>query len=698
MDQKTKVKEKLKVESLYKISQIAARSAGLDDLWDPLFEEILKIMCVDAGTLLILEDSRLIRKVAVGLDPEIMKEPPIEIGEGISGKVAETKKPIVHKDLSKAQIASKIVGRRDFHSLITVPMMTRNQLVGIMSIFTKKERKFSDQDLSLFSTIANQAAMAIVSIENTKLIEENLVQIRQLTALNEIAKTVSHFTNFSEIHYTISGIIAGLFGAEKCFFILEENGELKAKHPGFGIADDILEKIKIDVHNDSLLINKVFFGGQGTVEANYKQEREGIIPTDIGQIHSLMLAPLRFKNQSLGVVIVASSKANNFDQKNLSFLNTLGSQVASILSLARAYQVIEESKKQDEAILESIAEAVYAVNNEGKYILVNKTAQLLTGFDQSELLKKKASDFIKFVDKDLKPIGKTSCPALEALYGKKVLSEKNDVYIQTRSKQLIPVTYNAAPILNPENKIIGGIVAFSDISRELQVERMKQELISIASHELKAPVTAMQGYLEMLISGDIPKIEGEAKTTLHDLLTINKRLIDLVEDLLNVSRIEQGRMKFDIKKVNIIQIVQAVHKEYVNMAKQKSIELIVEINSKNELYIQADETRTHEIISNLMSNAIKYTPKGKVVLKLIEKPQKIVIEISDTGVGMNKEQQSHLFEKFYRAKNSEVEDVGGTGLGLYITKQIIKNMKGEIWIESELGKGSKFSFSLPRAK
>ena len=231
------------------------------------------------------------------------------------------------------------------------------------------------------------------------------------------------------------------------------------------------------------------------------------------------------------------------------------------------------------------------------------------------------------------------------------------------------------------------IIDYVSLYEELKtVDTLKDDFISMASHELKTPLATIRGYSEFITDGET--VPEEFKEYSRRIDISSKQLAFLVEDMLDVSRIEQGRMKFEISKIVVPDFIKNILPDYESLAKQKGLKLLFEQEGLMYPKINADENKLRQILINLIGNSIKYTKKGevKVVLKNINK--KLEIRISDTGIGMSEEERKHLFEKFYRVKNDETKDVKGTGLGLWITKQLIEKMGGTISIESITGVGT----------
>lgn len=225
-----------------------------------------------------------------------------------------------------------------------------------------------------------------------------------------------------------------------------------------------------------------------------------------------------------------------------------------------------------------------------------------------------------------------------------------------------------------------------------EVNQMKDDFISMASHELRTPLTVIRGYAEMIRddSKELPELFVYAEKINIAALQLD----NLVEDMLNVSRLEQGRMEFDMEKTDIGKIAFDVAESFEISAKNKGLEIKTKC-PKEAFYSSVDVAKTRQVLINLIGNAVKYTPKGDISVSVKEKDKRIEIIVEDTGVGLTSEEQKLLFNKFVRIQNDDTRDIRGTGLGLWITKQIVENMEGEITLESMKGVGSRFTVSFP---
>jgi len=232
-----------------------------------------------------------------------------------------------------------------------------------------------------------------------------------------------------------------------------------------------------------------------------------------------------------------------------------------------------------------------------------------------------------------------------------------------------------------------------------ELDKLKSEFLSVASHELNSPMSIILGYLHMILYEGFGKVDKAAKEYLQKVYLKADLLAKLVRDLLNVSRIEQGRLKIEIKATDLQAILKDLCEDHALAAKEKGITLTFREPKPSLPKVMADSDKLKEIIQNLLSNAVKFTKQGGVVVWAGQKEGMVEVGIKDTGIGIPKDAQKHIFEKFYRVDNSWVREAGGTGLGLHLVKQYLKLMHGKIWFESAgENKGTTFCFTLPVAK
>lgn len=231
------------------------------------------------------------------------------------------------------------------------------------------------------------------------------------------------------------------------------------------------------------------------------------------------------------------------------------------------------------------------------------------------------------------------------------------------------------------------------LQRLKEVDRMKDDFISMASHELRTPLTAIKGFASMLLEGSGGQLTEKGRHYVDVIMSSSSGLESLVGDMLDVSRIEQGRMTFAMERVDLVPLVQAVMDQLTIPASSKGLALEHRA-PEVPVWVQADASRLRQILFNLIGNSVKYTEQGSVTVTYEEQGSRVGLKIADTGIGMSEEDRKKLFAKFYRIKNEQTEKITGTGLGLWITKQLVEKMGGQIEVESEVGKGSTFTVTI----
>lgn len=378
---------------------------------------------------------------------------------------------------------------------------------------------------------------------------------------------------------------------------------------------------------------------------------------------------------------------NSLEQQQLAILNILEDVKEE---KQRADEQSHELKKFQLAV-EKASDHIVITDIEGVVLYANEAVEKITGFTKEEIIGKKAGtkdlwgglmglDFYKNFWQTVKA-------------EKKVFS--GELNNKRKNGQAYVAQAHISPILDKEGEVIFFVGIERDITREKEIDRMKTEFISLASHQLRTPLSAMKWFLEMLLAGDVGKLTKEQKEMLQDVDQSNERMIALVNGLLNISRIESGRIIVDPKLTDLSLLIKEILKELEQNIKEKKLNLVVSM-SEDIGEILVDQSLIREVYLNLMTNAIKYSKKnGEIVIRLSKDSENVVFQIIDDGLGIPEKDQASIFEKFHRASNAVKSETDGTGLGLYLTKAIVESSKGKIWFESEENKGTTFWFTLP---
>jgi signal transduction histidine kinase len=293
-------------------------------------------------------------------------------------------------------------------------------------------------------------------------------------------------------------------------------------------------------------------------------------------------------------------------------------------------------------------------------------------------------------------IGKGKIPAYwpihQTLLSGKNIERKEFIMKNGKGKETY-LQIGATLIRSNENKIIAVASIISDITKDKELEKKKDDFVSMASHELKTPLTSMKLYLDYLSAKLTTNVDGKVISTLKGLKYQTSKLQELVGDLLDVSRIQTGKLFLNKEKTDINSIVQEAVSDLQGISKIHNLKFV----KKRQLMVEVDKFRISQVLTNLLTNAMKYTPAGgNIILRVRKEGSKVVVSVKDTGVGIAKSQLKKVFDKLYQVSEPEIKTYPGLGMGLYISKEIIRRHKGKMWVESVVGRGSTFYFSVPQ--
>lgn len=371
---------------------------------------------------------------------------------------------------------------------------------------------------------------------------------------------------------------------------------------------------------------------------------------------------------------------------------------------------LRDEKLKSNIILNAITDGVVLIDEQGIIRLFNPAAATITGWqaDEAEGLDWKL--VFKFVDKKSQPLDENDVVLTKVLKEGTPQRDSN-ANLTTKSKKTIALSVSASPLLDGQ-RVTGVVGIFRDVTQERAEENQRAEFISTASHEMRTPVAAIEGYLALALNDKVSTIDSRAREYLEKAHASTQHLGKLFQDLLTSAKAEDGRLSSHPVVIEIGAYLEQLTQDLKFAAEKKGLFMEFTLGSSQTIdatsasagdkvirplyYVLADPDRLREVITNLFDNAVKYTEQGKVTLGLTGNDQVVQLYVRDTGPGIPAEDIPHLFQKFYRVDNSATRTIGGTGLGLFICRKIVELYQGRIWVDSELGKGSTFYINLPR--
>jgi PAS domain S-box-containing protein len=346
-------------------------------------------------------------------------------------------------------------------------------------------------------------------------------------------------------------------------------------------------------------------------------------------------------------------------------------------------------KRRFLAIMQQLPVGVIVTDNKGTIEFANKNAEVILGTKIPLGFTVGNKFFVKVLESKPSPPSQSILAKTLSL-GKPITHE--EFVIEKRYGKKAYIEANASPIRNSRGEIIAAAEILSDVTPQKELELRKDDFINMASHELKTPLTSMKLYLTVLKKQLANHTEAKSQKILASIIYQTDRLQDLVSDLLDVSRLETGKLSFTKELLPIDTLIKDTIEELQSSIDGKTINF----TSSGSLQVHADKFRLYQVLTNLITNAAKYSPnKGTIIVQLKKQKDAAVVSVQDFGIGIAKEDQKKIFDRLYQASSATVKTYPGLGMGLYISREIIKRHKGRIWVESSLGKGSTFYFSLP---
>ncbi len=369
---------------------------------------------------------------------------------------------------------------------------------------------------------------------------------------------------------------------------------------------------------------------------------------------------------------------------------------------------LRDEKLKSDLILSAIEDGVVLIDSQRVIQLFNPAAGKISGWNPKEAIGIDQKNVLQLVNDKGESYIEEQDPFTRAFKDKASVHDRN-AYLKTRSGSALSLDITVSPLVGPEGNAQGAVAVFRDVSEQRRQEQQRAEFISTASHEMRTPVAAIEGYLALALNDKVSNIDVKARGFLEKAHDSTKHLGQLFQDLLTSAKAEDGRIANHPSVVEISSILETLTDGLKFAAQKKNLNVDFVIGAPNSVidargdnvvkplyYTYVDPDRLREVITNLFDNAVKYTDNGKITLGLTGDNNVVQVRVSDTGHGIPAEDIPHLFQKFYRVDSSATRTVGGTGLGLFICRKIIELYNGRIWVESTVGKGSTFYINLPR--
>ena len=440
-----------------------------------------------------------------------------------------------------------------------------------------------------------------------------------------------------------------------------------------------------------------------------QDERWMELPVKSPYQRSVIAAPLAVGEDVIGVIMVFHHTEGFFTPENMNMVQAIGSQVAVAINNAQLYELIRDQAERlgnmlrnqqveasrQQAILEAVADGVLVTDANNVINFVNSSTERILGLKAETTIGQSLDNFVGLFGKATQ----TWTQTIRAWSEDPTSYQPGDTYAeQLNLENERVVLVHLAPVIW-RNEFLGTVSIFRDITHEVEVDRLKSEFVATVSHELRTPMTSIKGYADLLLMGAAGAL-NEKQTHFLEIVSSNtERLSILVNDLLDLSRIEAGRVSLSLQPLDLREVAESAMGEVTRRSQVVKKEMDLKLDAPPDLpRVYGDLERVHQILSNLLDNAYRYTPeKGHIIVHLEKVEGEVQVDMMDNGVGIAPEDQGRIFERFFRGENPLVLATPGTGLGLPIVKQLVNMHKGRIWMKSTgiAGEGSTFSFTLP---
>jgi PAS domain S-box-containing protein len=421
---------------------------------------------------------------------------------------------------------------------------------------------------------------------------------------------------------------------------------------------------------------------------NRAMEREGVIST--------VAAPVLSKNRVLGLIVVGSRRYHRFAKREINLLKAFGSQLGAALENAQLYDEVIKGKAYVENLVENAADFIICTDLEDRILTWNRGAELIFGYSKQEVIGEHLSILL--------PPERFS--ELKEIRAKVQISGAlRDIEVRSKRKdgRLIHLSLSVSPIKDQEESIVGFLRVAKDISERKRIEqrlkeldRMKSDFVSNVSHELRTPLTAIKGSVDNMLDGLTGELNEKQFRYLARIKSNTDRLARLINDILDLSRMEAGKIELRPTVLPLSPLIKDVAETLRPVAVQKLISLQL-TSFDTTMVAWADRDKITQVLMNLIGNALKFTPPHGTVNVAADRngDEWVKISVVDTGPGICSEELSRIFDKFYQIGGTNTQKAKGTGLGLAVSKALVEMHGGKVWAESELGRGSTFSFTLP---
>jgi len=686
-----------KTQLLLNISQNLSQNLDLQMILSATLTKIRELVVYHSGAIFFYDSdkSELYMAAQEGLYENEMQMN-LRADIGIPSIVAQTMKPLVIKNTKSDPRFKTIEQTAKVNSAIYLPITHEKEVFGVICLWSMEENSYGDEDIQLLTTVTREAAR---SINNAELYKKLDTRFNFIITLWQISKNLTSSLDLSasweKVLEEVLKTTGYLFNSDKLIFF-QYKKEVRELSPYIAInvsnatKKNFVIKLKQEMGPLPEFLVSNFQVHNIKEEARFSM----ITPFAVKEgFTSMLWSPLRGRNRLIGALALFSTESRKWTSEDIQWLDIFTNMFSMTLENVQLLIDLVSEKTQLQALIDNVPEGVYTTDANRKILTWNRAAEKITGFKMSEVTGNDCCNFIKCQNVE-STFCKHNCPVRQAIEKKeKVDSGLENVFITSSQKDLVPVFLTSAPIFNEEGQVNGAIMVFRDITKEKEIERMKEEFLATITHDLKSPLASIMGYTELLLNPKLGTITRNQKEFLDAILRASKTLQILINNILESTRMEAGKMTFNPLLFKLSDLVMEISEMFRPLLAHKSLNFKSLVDTSIVVY--GDREKIREVFINLISNALKFTPEGGLIsISGVKLNGQAEVRVSDTGKGIPESEIPKLFQKFSQVKGEK----RGTGLGLYICKRILEAHEQNIWVESVVGEGTSFIFTLPTYK
>ncbi len=688
---------------LEEVTQAALAHVVQGDVLDEMLRQITRLVDADTSAILLLdEDGKFLTvRAALGFDREIEHAVPIPFGQGMAGRVAASAKPVVIRDLDQVELASPHLRERGIKSLVAIPIMVGEQVIGVAHAGSVETAQFDEADMRLLRLMADRIALAMTQAQayedERQARHEAELAHRRLAFLAEASTLLATSLDYESTLRAVARLAVPHLADWCVVDVAVENSQLERIAVAHIDPDKIglvaeLERRWPPQETDPIGPYAVVRSGtpelapaipeEMLVRTAHDDEHLAVV-RDLG-IGSYMCVPMWGRDRVLGALtFVTAESERSYTEADLALAEELARRAAVAVENAMLYRQVEE-RARAARVLDAVGDGVFLIDSRGIIGLWNPAAEAITGLKVEDVVGRQAAEAVSGWE--------TIAPRVP------VVSEVDRAVARAET---VPLELGGRELwlsISGVGFADGTVYAFRDLTQDRVLEELKAEFVSTVSHELRTPLAAVYGAAMTLSRPDFAADEEQRNQLLGVIVSEAERLATIVNDILWASRLDAESMRFSIQSCDAEALAQGVI-DAANAHRPPNVELV--LRSPDELpRVAGDPDKIRQVMANLLDNAVKYSPDGgRIEVELTAGSASVRFAVHDEGLGVPPPEQRRIFEKFYRLDPNLTRGVGGTGLGLYICRELVHRMNGRLWVVSPRadGEGSTFAFELPVA-